>query len=135
MALVYTVIETRMCVSCSVMSDSLRPHGLQPTRLLCPWNSPAKNTGAGCHALPQGIFWTQGLKLRLLYWQVETLPLSHPGSPAYRGGWALTSSVTAFALRCYCLLSGLLPPLLQAGLPKGSSSAVLARGAKFHMVD
>ena len=43
------------------MSDSLRPHGLQPTRLLCPWDSPGKNTGVGCHALLQGIFPTQGL--------------------------------------------------------------------------
>ena len=43
------------------MSDSLWPHGLQPTRLLCPWDSPGKNTGVGCHALRQGIFPTQGL--------------------------------------------------------------------------
>ena len=34
----------------SVMSDSLRPRGLQPARLLCPWDSPGKNTGVGCHA-------------------------------------------------------------------------------------
>ena len=27
----------------------LRPHGLQPARLLCPWDSPGKNTGVGCH--------------------------------------------------------------------------------------
>ena len=33
----------------SVVSDSLRPHGLQPTRLLHPWDSPGKNTGVGCH--------------------------------------------------------------------------------------
>ena len=45
-------------VSRSVMSDSFRPHGL--TRLLCPWNSPGKNTGIGCHALLQGTFPTQG---------------------------------------------------------------------------
>ena len=32
-----------------VVSDSLPPHGLQPTRLLCPWNSLGKNTGVGCH--------------------------------------------------------------------------------------
>ena len=38
----------------SVMSDSLRPHGLEPTRLLCPWNSPGKITGVGCHFLLQG---------------------------------------------------------------------------------
>ena len=31
------------------MSNSLRPHGLQPARLLCPWDSPGKNTGVGCH--------------------------------------------------------------------------------------
>ena len=35
------------------MSDSVRPHGLQPTRLLCPWDSPGKNTVAGCHFLFQ----------------------------------------------------------------------------------
>ena len=33
----------------SVMSDSLRPPGLQPTRLLCPWDFPGKSTGVGCH--------------------------------------------------------------------------------------
>ena len=35
------------------MSDSVRPHGLQPTRLLCPWDSPGKNTGGGFHFLLQ----------------------------------------------------------------------------------
>ena len=35
------------------MSDSVRPHGLQPTRLLCPWDSPGKDTGVGCHFLLQ----------------------------------------------------------------------------------
>ena len=43
------------------MSDSLRPHGLQPTRLLHPWDFPGKSTGVGCHFLLQGIFPTQGL--------------------------------------------------------------------------
>ena len=33
----------------SVMSNSFRLHGLQPTRLLCPWNFPGKGTGVGCH--------------------------------------------------------------------------------------
>ena len=31
------------------MSDSVRPHRQQPTRLRCPWDSPGKNTGVGCH--------------------------------------------------------------------------------------
>ena len=35
----------------SVMSDSVRPHGLQPTRLLHPWDFPGKSTGVGCHCL------------------------------------------------------------------------------------
>ena len=35
------------------MSDSVRPHRWQPTRLLCPWDSPSKNTGVGCHCLLQ----------------------------------------------------------------------------------
>ena len=37
----------------SVVSDSLWPHGLQPTRLLCTWDFPGKNTGVGCHCLLQ----------------------------------------------------------------------------------
>ncbi|XP_055395519.1 DNA polymerase epsilon subunit 4 isoform X1 [Bubalus kerabau] len=37
----------------SVMSDSVRPHRRQPTRLPCPWDSPGKNTGVGCHFLLQ----------------------------------------------------------------------------------
>ena len=41
--------------SCSVVSDSSWSHGLQPTRLLCPWNSPGKKTAVGCHFLLQEI--------------------------------------------------------------------------------
>ena len=40
----------------SVMSDSSRPHGLQPTRLLCPWDFLGKNTGVGCHCFLWGIY-------------------------------------------------------------------------------
>jgi len=35
----------------SVVYDSQRPHGLQPSRLLCPWDFPGKSTGVGCHCL------------------------------------------------------------------------------------
>ena len=45
---------------------SLQPHGLWPARLLCPWNSPSKNTGVGCHSLLQGIFLTNRSNLCLL---------------------------------------------------------------------
>ena len=57
------------CVVCAqTLSyvDSVRRHGLQPTRLPCPWNSPGKNTGVSCHFLLQGIFPTQGLNQSLL---------------------------------------------------------------------
>ena len=54
-------------VSCSVMSNSLQPHGMYPTRLLCPWSSPGKNTGVGSHPLLQGIFPTLWLNLGLPY--------------------------------------------------------------------
>ena len=42
-------------VRISVVSNSLQDHGPQSVRLLCPWNSPGKNTGVGIHALLQGI--------------------------------------------------------------------------------
>ena len=55
-----------MKVSHSVVSASLLLRGPEPARLLCPWNSPGKNTGAGCHFLLHEIFLTQGLNPRLL---------------------------------------------------------------------
>ena len=39
----------------SVVSDSSWPHGLQPTRLFCPWDFPGKSTGVGCHCLLQNF--------------------------------------------------------------------------------
>ena len=39
------------CCVTSVVSNSVQPHRWQPTRLLCPWDSPGKNTGVGCHFL------------------------------------------------------------------------------------
>ena len=59
-----------MCEVSSVVSTSLQHHGLQPTRLLCPWDSPGKNPGVGCRALLQGIFLTQPFNLRCVLIQV-----------------------------------------------------------------
>ena len=67
-------------LSCARLCD---PHGLYPTRLLCQWDFPGKNTRVGCHFLLQRIFPTQGSNLQLLhllYWQADSLPLSHLGS-------------------------------------------------------
>ena len=71
---------TLYCVvlSRSFVSDSLRPHRLYTTRLLCPWNFSSKNTGAVCNFFLQGIFLTEGSNLSflcLLHWQVDSLPL------------------------------------------------------------
>ena len=49
----------------SVMSDSLRPHGLQPTRLICPWDFPGKSTGVG-------------LPLPSLPWTIQSMKFSRP---------------------------------------------------------
>ena len=62
--------------SCSVMSDSLQPHGLYS-----PWNSPGQNPGVGSLSLLQGIFPTQGLSPGLLYCRQILYQLSHQGSP------------------------------------------------------
>ena len=63
-------------VSCSVISDSLRPHGLHS-----PWNSPGQNTSVGSYFLPQGIFPTQGLNPGLLHCRQILYQLSHKGNP------------------------------------------------------
>ena len=68
----------------SIMSYSLQPHVLQPARLLCPWDSPGKNTIVGCHFPLQGLFLIQGSNLyllSLLHWQAASLPLCYLGIP------------------------------------------------------
>ena len=82
------------CYVTSVVSDSLWPCGLQPARLLCPWDSPGKNTGVGSHFLLQRIFPTQGSNLHLLHlllWQVHSLPIEPRGNrlELRGGGWAI----------------------------------------------
>ena len=70
-------------LNCSVMSDYLWPHGLWPTRLLCPWDSPGKNTGVGCHSPLQGIIPTQGSNLGLLHCRWILYCWSHQGAYVY----------------------------------------------------
>ena len=59
------IVNNYMCQL--VVSDALQPHGLQSTRLLCPWNPPGTNTGVGSHFFLQGNFQTQGLNSGLLH--------------------------------------------------------------------
>ena len=65
---------------CSVVSDSLRPHGLQPTSLLHPWNFLGKSTGVRCHCLFQGIFQTQGWN-QVSHTGGKCFTVSHQGIP------------------------------------------------------
>ena len=93
------------------MPDPLWPYGLKPTRLLCPWDFPGKNTGVDGHTLLlQGIFPTQGWNPRHLHWQVNSLLLSQQESPwpsllwycfAGMGWWALGFLVKTFS-DCKC---------------------------------
>ena len=83
--LLFSIVLNHMC-ACSVLSDSVQSHGLRYlARLHCPWHYSGKNMGVGCHFLLQGMFPAQRQNLRLLcflHWQVDSLPLSHLGSPA-----------------------------------------------------
>ena len=61
------------------MPNSLQPHGLWPARLLCPWNSPGKNTGVASHSFLQGIFPTQGSNPGFLHCRQIPYCLGHEG--------------------------------------------------------
>ena len=91
------------------MSDSFWPHGRQPARLLCPWDSLGKNSGVGCHSLLQGIPWPQDqtwvyslLKFMsiesvmpsnhlILYRPLLLLLQSFPASESFLMSWLFTS--------------------------------------------
>ena len=82
-----------VCVSNSVMSDSLWPHGLQPVRLLWPWNSPSKKMGVGSLSLLQEVFQTQGWNPGLLHCGQIFYRLSHLSSWT----WQLMDNLMSFA--------------------------------------
>ena len=81
-------IQPHVCSVASVMSNSLRPYGVYPSRLLCPWDSPGKNTGVGCHALLQGAFQIQGLNPCIL-----TTPTLAGGSFTTSANWEAHNQV------------------------------------------
>ena len=80
--------ETLYVISRAVVSDSSWSHGLYPTKLLCPWDSPGKNTGAGSHSLLQRIFLTQRSNLGLLHCRQILCHISHQGRPRERTGYS-----------------------------------------------
>ena len=94
---IYIYIYISLCCYClvtSVMSDSSRPHGLQPTRLLCPWDFPGKSTGVGCHCL----LWSKGDQNRGIFLAQTTFP-SLPCSFLWSCDWLLASGM-GMGMRC-----------------------------------
>ena len=74
-----SVLHESESVSCLLVSDSLRPHVLKPSRLL----SPGKDTGVGSYSLFQGICLTQDLNLGLLHCRKILYHLNHQGGPLF----------------------------------------------------
>ena len=72
--------ESKDLVPVKIISNFLRPYGLQLARRLSPWDSPGMNTGVDCHALFQGL---NLCLLCLLHWQAGSLPLPPPGKPKH----------------------------------------------------
>ena len=72
------------CCVTSVVSDSVRPHRRQPTRLPHPWDSPGKNTGVGCHFLLQCMkVKSESEIVQLCLTLCDPMDCSLPGSSAH----------------------------------------------------
>ena len=84
------------------MSDSVRPHRQQPTRLPRPWDSPGKNTGVGCH------FLLQCMKVKM---KVKSLSRSRlfetPWTVAYQAPLSMDFPGKSTGVGCHCLLRAL----------------------------
>ena len=118
------------------MSDSLRPRGLEPTRLLHPWDFPGKNTGVGCHFLLQEIFPIQRLNRGLLHRRQTLYHLSHQGSfhpwnedsnscPLQELLWALgVTTWVKVAVRCHGKCETFPPWLLHTCLAHNGSTSL-----------
>ena len=101
--LIQNLNSNLLCSIALVMSNSLQSHGLQLTWLLCPWDSPGKNTGVSCHALLQGIFLIQRLNLCLLHCRQGLYSLSHLGNRSSQK-YSLAASLKLYVIQLgsYC---------------------------------
>ena len=77
--------KSAVCVNVLAVSDSLRPHGLWPARLPCPWSSSGKNTGVGSHSLLQWNLPDPGVEPGSPALQVDSLPAEPQGKPKNTG--------------------------------------------------
>ena len=87
-----SVANLTLCaiLSRSVMSDSLQPHGLQPTKLLCPWGFSRQEYWSGLPCPPPGDLPSPGIELRSPTLQVDSLPSEPPGKPMHIGRVSLS---------------------------------------------
>ena len=80
-------IQTCCCCCCwshQIMNHSFATSWTIATRLLCPTDSPGKDTGEACNFLPQGIFLIQGSNSGLMHWQVVFFTPESTGKPLYK---------------------------------------------------
>ena len=103
----FSALSEAASESRSVVSDSLRPHGLYS-----PWNSLGQNTGVGSHSLPQGIFPTQESNPGLPHCRRTVYRLSHRWSPYIKThnyvyiqicNWGTTDTEHYIRFRCTML--------------------------------
>ena len=85
------------CYVASVVSDSVRPHSRQPTRLPRPWDSPGKNTGVGCR------FLLQCMKVKVKSLSRVQL-LATPWTAAYQAPLSMDFPGKSTGVGCHCLL-------------------------------
>ena len=105
-------LEIQLCCCCWVasgVSDSVRPHRRQPTRLPRPWGSPGKNTGVGCHCLLQCMKVKLLSRVRLL---VTPWTAAHQAPPStgfsrqeYWSGGPLYVQTKCFGVWCVHICS------------------------------
>ena len=96
----------QMCVCAQSCLTGCDPMDCSPPGSLCPWNSPGKNTGVGCHFLLQGIFPIQGSNLcflHLLHWQADFLWLCLLGSLHFQIGENKTVFIENFLIPVFHL--------------------------------
>ena len=92
------------CKVSSVVSDSVRPHRRQPTRLLRPWDSPGKNTEAGCHFLLQSVeVRSESEVAQLCLTLSDPMDCSLPGSSIHGIFQARVLEWVASAFSMFCL--------------------------------
>ena len=84
----------------SVVSDSYRPHGLQPTRLLHPWDFPGKSTGVGCHCLLPVL--QQHTFILSQFWSLEVWNQHHWAKVSCWQGHVLLKALGENLLLAFC---------------------------------